>query len=175
VNDEPDAEEKKAKVKKYEEENKSQIVTRQAQRADEERCIADRIAAEQRDAERRKRQFLEDEKAIALAKRKLKQESTEVMLGEREEVSQELLAAQMQGYRNEIIRQQQGRGAMGANFMSQKPGVREPTGGLHRERKMDRELYLKRQAAGGGVPSNSIQAHERNWQLAATSLFSEIV
>ena len=42
VNEEPDAEEQKAKLKKYEEENKSQIVIRQSQRADEERSIADR-------------------------------------------------------------------------------------------------------------------------------------
>ena len=42
VNEEPNAEECKAKVKKYEEENKSQIVIRQSQRADEDRSIADR-------------------------------------------------------------------------------------------------------------------------------------
>jgi hypothetical protein len=40
-----------------------------------------RIAAEQRDAERRKREFQEIEKALALTKRKFKQETTEVMLG----------------------------------------------------------------------------------------------
>jgi hypothetical protein len=40
-----------------------------------------RIAAEQRDAERRKREFQETEKALALTKRKFKQETTEVMLG----------------------------------------------------------------------------------------------
>lgn len=42
VNEEPNAEEAKAKVKAYEEANKSQIVIRQSQRADEERSIADR-------------------------------------------------------------------------------------------------------------------------------------
>lgn len=42
VNEEPNAEEMKAKVKAYEEANKSQIVIRQSQRADEERSIADR-------------------------------------------------------------------------------------------------------------------------------------
>ena len=42
VNEEPNAEEAKAKVKAYEEANRSQIVIRQSQRADEERCIADR-------------------------------------------------------------------------------------------------------------------------------------
>ena len=42
VNEEPNAEEAKAKVKSYEEANRSQIVIRQSQRADEERCIADR-------------------------------------------------------------------------------------------------------------------------------------
>eukprot|EP00568_Trieres_chinensis_P000744 CAMPEP_0183298572 /NCGR_PEP_ID=MMETSP0160_2-20130417/5553_1 /TAXON_ID=2839 ORGANISM="Odontella Sinensis, Strain Grunow 1884" /NCGR_SAMPLE_ID=MMETSP0160_2 /ASSEMBLY_ACC=CAM_ASM_000250 /LENGTH=215 /DNA_ID=CAMNT_0025460639 /DNA_START=147 /DNA_END=790 /DNA_ORIENTATION=+ len=92
VNEEPNAEEMKAKVKTYEEANKSQIVIRQSQRADEERAISDRIAAEQREAERRKREFIEAEKAIASAKRQFKQESTEVMLGEREEVSAELRA-----------------------------------------------------------------------------------
>lgn len=42
VNGEPDAEECKAKVKKHEEENKSEIAVRQSQRADEERLIQDR-------------------------------------------------------------------------------------------------------------------------------------
>ncbi len=42
VNEEPSAEEAKAKVKAYEEANRSQIVIRQSQRADEERSIADR-------------------------------------------------------------------------------------------------------------------------------------
>lgn len=100
VNEEPNAEEMKAKVKAYEEANKSQIVIRQSQRADEERSIADRcvdsrasgidvvyssldtrIAAEQREAERRKREAIEEERAIALTKRKYKQEAAEVLLG----------------------------------------------------------------------------------------------
>lgn len=42
-----------------------------------------RIASEQRDAERRKREFQEIEKAVAITKRKFKQETTEVMLGVR--------------------------------------------------------------------------------------------
>jgi len=170
VNEEPDAEECKAKVREYEEANKAQIVIRQSQRADEERCIADRIAAEHREAEKRKREFLEDEKAIALAKRKLKQESTEVMLGEREEVSAELKAAQMQGYRNELRRQQQGRQAM---TISEGPKVREPEGGLQRSRdmKIDREVYRKRQAAGGGIVSGDIGNHERNWRQTTSTLF----
>ena len=42
VNEEPNAEEMKAKVKAYEEANKSQIVIRQSQRADEERSVSDR-------------------------------------------------------------------------------------------------------------------------------------
>ncbi len=71
----------KARIKAYEEANKSQIVIRQSQRADEERSIQDRIAAEQRETERRKREIVEEEKAIAITKRKLKQESTEVLLG----------------------------------------------------------------------------------------------
>lgn len=81
VNEEPDAEDCKAKIREYEEANKAEIVKRQSQRADEERCIADRIEAEKREAEKRKREFQEGEKAIVLAKRKFKQESTEVMLG----------------------------------------------------------------------------------------------
>jgi CDK-activating kinase assembly factor MAT1 len=81
VNEEPNAEEMKAKVKAYEEANKSQIVVRQSQRADEERSIADRIAREQREAERRKRELQEEEKDRAMSKRQYKQELTEVKLG----------------------------------------------------------------------------------------------
>ena len=81
VNEEPNAEEMKAKIKAYEEANKSQIVIRQSQRADEERSIADRIAREQREAERRMRDFREEEKDRAMSKRQYKQELTEVKLG----------------------------------------------------------------------------------------------
>ncbi len=42
VNEEPNAEDMKAKVKAYEEANRPQIVIRQSQRADIERCTADR-------------------------------------------------------------------------------------------------------------------------------------
>ena len=173
VNEEPNAEDMKAKVKSYEEANKSEIVIRQSQRADEERSIADRIAAERREAERRREEFREAEKAMALTKKKLKQESTEVMLGEREEVSAELRAAQMLGYRNELKRQQQGRGGVGA-AVSLGPRVREPSGGMVREKKINRELYRKRQAAGGGIPTGNIASHERNWNFAVSSLFSHI-
>lgn len=71
----------KAKVKEYEEKNKAQIVVRQSQRADEERSVADRIMQEKREAERRKRDHEEEERIVAQAKRKMKQEATEVMLG----------------------------------------------------------------------------------------------
>eukprot|EP00804_Cyclotella_cryptica_P023080 CCRYP_000328-RB/>CCRYP_000328-RB protein AED:0.17 eAED:0.17 QI:632/1/1/1/1/0.75/4/431/185 len=170
VNEEPNAEEMKTKVKAYEEANRSQIVIRQSQRADEERCTADRIASEQRDAERRKREFQEIEKAVALTKRKFKQETTEVMLGERDQVSAEVAAAQMQGYRNELIRQQRGRGGQmpGAG-----PRVREPEGGLGKDKVKDREMYRKRQVAGGGVTSDNVAVHERDWQITVASLFSK--
>lgn len=168
VNEEPDAEVRKAKVKDYEEAHKAEIVKRQSQRADEERCVADRIEAEKREAEKRKREFEDGEKVILLAKRRLKQETTEVMLGEREEVSADLIAAQMQGYRNELIRQQQGKKAT----TLQDPRVREPEGGLVREKQIGRELYELRQAAGAGIPSGSMESQERNWQHTVSTLFS---
>lgn len=172
VNEEPNAEECKAKIKQYEEAHRTEIVIRQSHRADEERAIQDRIAAEQREAERHKRDYSEGEKAIALAKRKFKQESTEVLLGEREEVSADLVAAQMQGYRNELKRQREGKAA-GTNFVS--PRVREPDGGLlKREVKFDRELYRKRQAAGGGIPAGSLTSQERNWNETISTLFERI-
>ena len=68
-------------MKEYEEKNKAQIVVRQSQRADEERSVADRIMQEKREAERRKRDHEEEERIVAQAKRKMKQEATEVMLG----------------------------------------------------------------------------------------------
>lgn len=169
VNEEPDAEECKAKIKEHEQTHKAAIVIRQSQRADAERSIQDRIAAEQRETERLRQAVQEEEKAMALAKRKWKQESTEVLLGEREEVSAELRAAQMQGYRNEIVKQQRGGAASASLLVS--PRVREPASGWKRET-MDRDLYRKRQAAGGGMPTGSIAAHERNWHEALSSLFA---
>jgi CDK-activating kinase assembly factor MAT1 len=76
----------------------------------------------------------------------------------------------MQGYRNELKRQ--GRGAAATNFVS--PKVREPDGGLVKETKVDRELYRKRQAAGGGIPQGSIASHERNWNETVSSLFPHV-
>lgn len=115
----------------------------------------ERIALEQREAERRKRDFQEIERAVAAAKQKFKQETTEVMLGERDQVSAEVAAAQMLGYRNELIRQQRGRGGQGSAGAAG-PRVREPEGGLAKDRVKDREMYRKRQAAGGGVTAENI-------------------
>ena len=181
VHEQADAEECKAKLKEYEASNKTDIVIRQSLRADEERSIQDRIAEEHRQAERQRQILQEEEKAMAMAKRKWKQESTEVLLGEREEVSAELRAAQMQGYRNELKRQSRGATtlsssgtgtAAAAMMMMISPRVREPAGGWKREGKMDRDLYRKRQTAGGGIPSGSIASHERNWNDCAESLFT---
>jgi hypothetical protein len=140
--------------------------------------ISIRIALEQRDAERKKREWVEDEKAMSLAKKRLKLEATQVSLGEREEVSRDLIAAQMLGYRNELLKGQKGAttsttstSIMGTQF----PRVREPPGGVvQHERSMDRELYRRRQAAGGGIRSGSTEYFERNWNSAVTSLFAHI-
>jgi len=169
VNEESNAEECKAKLKKYEEENKSQIVIRQSRRADADRDWNDRIAAEQREKERRKREALQDENAITIAKRRYKLEATQVTLGEREEVSRELIEAQISGYRSEILKQR-GHGGQGPNY-SQGSRVREPAGGLRKDKKINKEEYLKRQAAGGGIPVRNTQTHDRNWKLAVSSLF----
>lgn len=108
-----------------------------------------------------------------LAKRKLKQESTEVMLGEREEVSADLLAAQMQGYKNEMMRHSQGKLPGNHNLMMQDPRVRErPASSSMEIEHLDRETYDLRLQAGGGIPAGSIAAHERNWQHTVSSLFS---
>ena len=92
------------------------------------------------------------------------------LVQEREEVSAELRAAQMQGYRNELRRQ--GKGSAATNLIS--PHVRAPEGGLQKEKKLDRELYRKRQAAGGGIPSGSIASHERNWNETVATLFVRV-
>jgi len=137
--------------------------------------LSHRIASEQREAERKKREWMEEEKAMNLAKKRLKLEATQVSLGEREEVSRDLIAAQMLGYRNEILFQ--GRknvsatGAGTSTVLTQFPRVREPPGGYVHERPMDRELYRRRQAAGGGIRSGSTEFFERNWNVAVSSLF----
>jgi hypothetical protein len=75
----------------------------------------------------------------------------------------------MQGYRNELKRQN--RGAAATNFVS--PKVREPEGGMmKRDHKLDRELYRKRQAAGGGIPAGSIASQERNWNETTSTLLA---
>jgi CDK-activating kinase assembly factor MAT1 len=173
VNEEPDAEECKAKIKEYEQCHRAEIVVRQSQRADEERSIQDQIAAEQLASQQNRLQLEDERKHIAVTKRKLKQETTEVLLGEREEVSAELIIAQMQGYKNELKRNRAGAGSKTA-FVS--PQVREPVAGLVRESQLvlDREVYRKRQAAGGGIPVGSIASQERNWNETVNSLFSRV-
>jgi CDK-activating kinase assembly factor MAT1 len=44
--------------------------------------------------------------------------------------------------------------------------------GGYKKEKVDRELYLKRQAAGGGISSNSEVSHEKNWNFAVSTLFA---
>lgn len=165
VNEEADAEICKARIKEYEAQHRSEIVIRQAHRADVERSIQDQIAAEQKEIQQNRQDTLDEKKYRETTKRKIKQEATEVLLGEREEVSAALLAAQMQGYKNEVTR----RGGGATVFVS--PRVREPTNGLSREGKLDRDGHRKRQSAGGGVPVGSIVSQERNWNETVSSLF----
>jgi CDK-activating kinase assembly factor MAT1 len=170
VNEEPNAEECKAKIKEYELAHRGEIVIRQSQRADEERAIQDQIAAEQLAAQRNRIELQEERQHMLYTKRKFKQESTEVLLGERAEVSAELLAAQMQGYKNELKRRSTNSTAA-LLFVS--PKVREPSTGLLKEsqQQFGPELYRKRQAAGGGIPVGSIVNQERNWNETCSSLF----
>ena len=67
--------------------------------------------------------------------------STEVALGEREEVSNEVKMAQMAGYRNELVRASRGLNSAATMVL---PRVREPETGWLKEHKLDRELYRKR-------------------------------
>jgi CDK-activating kinase assembly factor MAT1 len=76
----------------------------------------------------------------------------------------------MQGYRNELKRQSRGKAS--ATVMVS-PRVREPANGWKKD-KVDRELYRKRQAAGGGIPTGSIASHERNWNETLSSLFTRM-
>lgn len=174
VNGEPNAEECKAIVKKFEEENKSDIAIRQSQRADEERLIQDRIAAEQREADRKKRLFVEEEMERKRMKLRYQKEATEVKLGERDMISQEVMNAHLSGYKMDSLSNQAKLKSELLDNIGVGPRVREPPNGLHRDVKMDRELYIKRQAAGGGLPSNSIQTQERNWDMAVSTLFCRV-
>jgi CDK-activating kinase assembly factor MAT1 len=170
VNEEPAAEDIKARFKEYEQAHRAQIVIRQSQRADEERSILDRITSEQRETEQMRHAAIEEERAVAAAKKRFKAETLEVLLGKRDEVSAEVKQAQMQGYRNDLRRQQRGKAV--TNFVS--PRVREPKDGLPQRDRMDRQLYLKRQAAGGGIPVDSIASQERAWNETVSSLFARV-
>mmetsp|Transcript_3670 Transcript_3670/g.4316 ORF Transcript_3670/g.4316 Transcript_3670/m.4316 type:complete len:289 (-) Transcript_3670:59-925(-) len=172
VNEEPNAEQCKIKVKKHEEENKSAIAIRQSQRADEERLIIDRIDKEQREAERKKREFIQEERERKLMKMRYQKEATEVKLGERGKISKEALDSHLVGYKIDNKRRNGGSsGGVPGGGARVTVNVRVPHTGLFRDRKMDREFYLKRQSAGGGVPSNSIQSQERNLEMAVATLF----
>ena len=103
-------------------------------------------------------------------KQRYQKEATEVKLGERDMISQEVMNAHLSGYKMNISNQTKGKNGL-LGHIGHGPRVREPTTGLHRDRKMDREFYMKRQAAGGGVTSNSISAKERNWEMTVATLF----
>ena len=128
-----------------------------------------RIAHEQREADRKKRLFIEEEIERKRMKQRYQKEATEVKLGERDMISQEAMNAHLSGYKMTLANQARSNGLL--EDIGNGPRVREPGTGLHREPKMDRDLYIKRQKAGGGVPSNSIQAQERNWDMTVSTLF----
>ncbi len=184
VNSEPNAEECKMIVKKFEEENKSEIAIRQSQRADEDRLIQDKIVEEQREVLKKKKIFRQDESERKRMKARYQKEATQVKLGEREMISQEVMNAHLAGYDMSVLRKTydyasnangSGRTGAGSSLLLDTigfgPRVREPIKGLHHDRKLDREFYIKRQAAGGGLPSNSIQTQERNWDMTVSTLF----
>ncbi len=133
------------------------------------------IVEEQREMERKKRLFREEEKQRKIMKLRYQKEATEVQLGERDVISKEVMEAHENGYRNlvkdtsSMMLHKKGFGLLGA--IGHGPRVRIPPTGYHEEPKMDREFYLKRQAAGGGVPSHSQEAQERNWEMTVATLF----
>jgi hypothetical protein len=45
---------------------------------------------------------------------------------------------------------------------------------MGREKKLDRDTYLRRQAAGGGIPAGSLTSQERNWNETLSTLFERI-
>ena len=51
------------------------------------------------------------------------------------------------------------------------PCVRRPDNGLQRETKLGREVYRRRQVAGGGILAGSTASQERNWNETAPTLF----
>lgn len=172
VHEEQTADENKAKLKECYDIDKEAIKKRLAKKTDKDYEILDKINAEQREADRRKRELEEEDKVIAMTKKKFKQESAEVLLGERDEVSAELKLAQMTGYRNELKRQREGRQANSATvFVS--PRVRELKGTENRKENMyTKEFYLKRQAAGGGIPNDSDTSFKRNWNETISTMFA---
>ena len=113
--------------------------------------------------QKRRLELAEERKFEQSTKRMIKLQKTQVLLGEREEVS--IMAAQMQGYKNEL------RKSKTVQFVS--PRVREPPGGLRAPEGLDREVYRKRQSAGGAIPVGSISSQERNWNETLSSLFPD--
>jgi len=169
VNEMAEAEGFKEKLRQYEEENRSAINQRQSQRADAAREIQDQIVREQRDQEDLRAQAAANEEYRKHYKKRLRQEEDQVQLGEREEVSAEVRAAQMNHYRQQL------KHARREVTPWVSPRVREPAKGLDRDRLQDREMYRKRQAAGGGVVTGSIVAQEWNWKQTLSSLLMKEV
>jgi len=141
------------------------------------------IAREQRDAERKKREWMDDEKAISMARKRLKVEATQVSLGERDEVSKDVITAQWLRHTHRegttTTTSKTSSSMMNPNPLMLMttmntqpfPRVREPPGGYVQERSLTRESYLRRQVAGGGIKSGSTTFFERNWNIAVSSLF----
>lgn len=175
VNNEPNAEECKAQIKKHEETYKNEIAIRQSERLAEERLIQDKIANEQRENDRKRRLFIQEEKLRKVMKARYHKEATEVQLGERDVISKEVMDAHLSGYKITIkdsqLHKNVGKGGGLLSMIGHGPRVREPHTGLRNEPKMDREFYLKRQTAGGGVPSHSEEAQDRTWNMTVTTLF----
>ena len=86
-------------------------------------------------------------------------------------ISEEVMNAHLSGYKMSTNKNSSSRAGGLLMSIGHGPRVREPPTGLHHDQKMDRELYMKRQAAGGGIPSNSIQSQEKNWEMAVSTLF----
>lgn len=71
--------------------------------AEEEQNVANQIMTEKWEVEQKKWECWGVSQAFTLVKQKIKHEAQEVILGEREEVSGVVQAAQIQGYRNELF------------------------------------------------------------------------
>jgi CDK-activating kinase assembly factor MAT1 len=158
------------KIKELEASGDAVIAARQARSAEDVRLVKEKLADEIAESDRLRLERVGEDEEITKVKKRLKKEKLELKLGDRDQMSAEMVQAKKVGV-EAVVKSQAS--VVKAGTDGAKCHVFEPTGGLRSRsvvNSMGRAAVATRVKSAGSVSKKSIEDHELCWSEAMGSL-----